>query len=150
MSLLLFMAGSGTTASLISQGLHDMISNKRAPDHNLADQILFRTSPANSAFPRYAHEDYSLSDTSIKKGDLLIVLLASANYDLPAGADPLKNYLSFSKGIHHCIGWYLAKMEAEIAYQSFYEFFPASEIVSEDWFINITSRDIITLNVQLG
>ena len=79
-----------------------------------------------------------------------MVLLASANYDLPSGGDPLKSHLSFSKGIHHCIGWYLAKMEAEITYQSFHEFFPASEIVSEDWFINLTSRDIITLNVQLG
>ncbi|MGY0036496.1 cytochrome P450 [Pedobacter sp. NJ-S-72] len=123
MSLLLFMAGSGTTASLISQGLHQIISNKIPPHDNLADEILFRTSPANSAFPRYSHQDYMLSDTLIKKGDLLIVILASANYDLKNGEDPLKNHLSFSKGIHHCIGWYLAKMEAEITYQSFYEFF---------------------------
>ncbi|QNK61115.1 cytochrome P450 [Pedobacter sp. PAMC26386] len=150
MSLLLFMAGSGTTASLISQGLYQMINKQIAPHNNLADEILSRTSPANSAFPRYSHQDYALSDTLIKKGDLLIVMLASANYDMKNGEDPLKNHLSFSKGIHHCIGWYLAKMEAKITYQIFYEFFPESQIVSEDWFINITSRDIITMNVQLG
>ncbi|WP_292009489.1 hypothetical protein [Chryseobacterium sp.] len=149
-SLLLFIAGSGTTASLISQGIRKIINDKKAPDNSLVDEILFRTSPANSAFPRYVHEDYELSGTPLKKGDLLFVMLTSANYDTPKGEDPLKNYISFSKGIHHCIGWYVAKMEAEIAYEQFYAFFPQSQITSEEWFSNIVSRDIVSMNVQLG
>ncbi|RKE57093.1 cytochrome P450 [Sphingobacterium detergens] len=149
MSLLLFIAGSGTTASLISQGLRYMIINKARPDQ-LVDEILFRTSPANSAFPRYLQEDYRLDGTLLKKGDLVIALLQSANYDIKKGEDPLRAYLSFSKGIHHCIGWYLAKMEAEIVFDQFYKAFPNSKILKEEWFSNIVSRDLASLMVKLG
>ncbi len=150
MSLLIFMAGSGTTAGLISQGLYQIVTNKKLPGDNLVDEILYKTSPANSAFPRYSHADYELSGTSIKKGDILIALLTSANYDTNGKNDALQNYLSFSKGIHHCIGWYLAKMEAEIVFDNFHAFFPDSKMQSEEWFINITSRSILSLMVELG
>ncbi|KMQ65154.1 hypothetical protein ACM46_13305 [Chryseobacterium angstadtii] len=149
-SLLLFIAGSGTTASLIIQGLREIINSGNAPDHQLTDKILFRTPPANSAFPRYVHAEYELSGTKLYQGDLLIVILASANYDFKDSDDPLKSYFSFSKGIHHCIGWYIAKMEAEIAFEEFYRFFPKSKILSEEWFSNVLSRDIVSMKVELG
>ena len=149
-SLLLFIAGTGTTASLIVQGLHKIMTSKQKPEDNLVDQILFKTSPANSAFPRYVHQDVTLSGTLLQKGDMVLALLASANYDVKGNEDPLKSYLSFSKGIHHCIGWYLAKMEAEIVFNNFYQCFPNSKILQEVWFSNIISRDIVSLQVKLG
>lgn len=149
-SLLLFIAGSGTTASLIIQGLREIISSGKAPSSDLVDKILFQTSPANSAFPRYVHEDYELAGTHLYKGDLVLAMLASANYDNAKGEDPLKNYFSFSKGIHHCIGWYLAKMEAEIAFNQFHTFFPKSKIIAEEWFSNVISRDIVSMKVKLA
>lgn len=148
-SLLLFIAGSGTTASLIIQGLREIIVSEEMPNSDLVDKILYQTSPANSAFPRYVHKDYILAGTQLHKGDLVLALLTSANYDNVEGENPLRNYLSFSKGIHHCVGWYLAKVEAEIAINQFYRFFSKSQLISEEWFSNVVSRDIVSMQVKL-
>ena len=150
MSLLLFIAGSGTTASLISLGIRKIFNEniQNVDFKNLVDEILFITPPANSAFPRYVHEDIIIDGTQLKKGDLCFVILTSANYDYEK-EDPLKVYYSFSKGIHHCIGWYVAKIQAEIAYEEFYLNFPKTTIIEEKWISNIVSRNIERLLVKL-
>jgi len=78
-------------------------------------------SPTQAPNPFTAVEDISLRGKTIRKGDALTVILASANRDPDAFPDPdrfelarpLSHHLAFSIGPHYCLGAILARMFAE-------------------------------------
>jgi pimeloyl-[acyl-carrier protein] synthase len=86
-------------------------------------------SPTQAPNPLTAIEDISLRGKTIRKGDALTVILASANRDPDAFPDPdrfdlarpLSHHLAFSTGPHACLGTILARMLAVSALRALTE-----------------------------
>ncbi|WP_335534478.1 cytochrome P450 family protein [Neobacillus niacini] len=130
---LLIFAGHETTSTLISTGTlmlldhPDQLEMLKA-DHSLipsaVEELLRFNGPSTIAGPRYAMEDIELGGQQIKKGDILLPLLKSANRDEQQFADSeeldvtrqIKRHLAFGQGIHMCLGAPLARVEADIAF----------------------------------
>jgi cytochrome P450 len=76
-----------------------------------------------AATARFAREDIELKGKSIRRGDEMVVVLASANRDPEAFTAPdelditrqERQLLAFGKGIHYCLGAPLARMEGQLA-----------------------------------
>jgi cytochrome P450 len=72
---------------------------------------------------RIAHEDVEVGGKVIHQGDLINLLLGSANHDPEQFSDPdhlditRKNnkHIAFGHGIHYCLGAPLARLEAQVA-----------------------------------
>ena len=132
MGFLLLVAGHETTVNLVASGTLTLLDHpeqvnmlRRNPAliRSAVEELLRYTSPVQIATERYAGEDVTIAGTPIPRGGLVLAVLGSANRDerqfenpdtLDITRDPNK-HLSFGKGIHHCLGAALARMEAQIA-----------------------------------
>lgn len=132
MVFILLVAGHETTVNLIASGMlallehPDELARLRAEPSLIRtgiEELLRYTNPVETATDRYAAEDLTLGGVEIKRGELVIAALASANRDesVFANADALdlsrqKNkHLAFGHGAHYCLGAPLARMEGSIA-----------------------------------
>jgi cytochrome P450 len=87
---------------------------------------------AVAAFPRYATEDVELEGGLVRKGEPVMVSIASANRDERVFADPERididrspiPHVAFGHGAHHCVGAQLARMELQVAVGSLLRRFP--------------------------
>jgi cytochrome P450 len=166
-SILLLIAGFETTANLIANTI--VCLDKFPEQAALLKQDFSRTEaavrevlrfegPVQSA-PRLAGKDMTLGGHDIKQGDLLWVLLGSANrdaeqFDEPDKFDILRDAgrnLAFGDGIHRCIGAGLAELEAVIAIKMLYERFPDLRIAGTvDFRAPFGLRGPKTLPVRVG
>ncbi len=127
MAFLLLVAGHETTVNLIATGTLELLQSRdqfellRAqPDlvDSAVEELLRFASPVETATERYAKEDLILHGVPIRKGDMTLGVLASANRDADEFAEPNKldilrspnRHLSFGHGIHYCLahpwhGW---------------------------------------------
>jgi cytochrome P450 len=72
---------------------------------------------------RFAREDVAISGTVIPRGEMVMVVIAAADHDPKRFPDPDvlditrtdNRHLAIGKGIHHCLGAPLARMEGQIA-----------------------------------
>lgn len=131
MAALLLVAGFETTTNLIGNGLVALLD---APEQLVrlrdgevdasvaVDELLRFAGPVQFA-QRILTEDVELAGHDIPARTLVALLVGAANRDplvfdepdrLDVGRRP-NPHLSFSAGIHHCLGAALAKLEAEIA-----------------------------------
>jgi cytochrome P450 len=130
-SLLLLLAGHETTVNLIGNGLYNLL---QAPEQlrllkenpsliNNAVEEFLRYDPPVQFVRRVAYKDFQLSDKTIRKDDILTVLISPANRDPRVFSEPDRmniqrqnsKHISFGSGIHHCLGAELARTEARIA-----------------------------------
>ncbi|WP_405161319.1 cytochrome P450 [Nocardia sp. NBC_01499] len=134
-------AGFETTVNLLGNGmvaLHehpDQLDLLRAePDRwpNAIEEILRFDSPVQMTF-RTALCDTEIADQTIARGETVALLLGAANHDPAVFADPgafdvsrtnAREHLSFSNGVHVCLGASLARMEGVVALSALYERFP--------------------------
>lgn len=87
------------------------------------EEVLRWDGPIQNSIWRFAATDLTIGGVAIAKGDAVIVGLAAANRDGAAFAEPdefnisrtERSHLAFGRGIHHCIGAPLARLEATIA-----------------------------------
>lgn len=169
MLFLLVVAGLETTVNLLGSGtlallLHkDQLENiKRQPDtiQTAVEELLRYTSPVIMMANRWAIEDFTYKDVSIKKGDMIFIGIGSANRDPEYFDEPdtlnvartPNRHISFGFGIHFCLGAPLARMEASIAFNALLKRFPNIELngSSEDltWRKNVFLRGLETLPVK--
>jgi cytochrome P450 len=132
--LLLGLAGHDTTNSTMSGGLLAFIQNpdelaKLRANPGLmpmaVEEMLRWVSPVNG-FMRTATRDYDIRGKTIKAGDSVLLLYASANRDEDVFDDPYafrvdrkrNPQLAFGYGAHLCLGQHLAKLELRTFFEA--------------------------------
>ena len=132
MIFLLIIAGHETTTNLIGNSILALLQHPdqmRLLQHDPAliksavEEFLRYDAPVYSATSRWAREDFELRGQKISRGDLVLVILASANHDGRLFENPetlditrrANHHLAFGKGIHYCMGAPLARLEGQIA-----------------------------------
>lgn len=130
--VLLIVAGHETTVNLIANAILALIKNpdqlgklKQAPElmPQAVEEFLRFDGSVERALNRFAAEDISYKGHKIKRGDPVILILASANHDESKFKEPEalelerqpNPHLGFGKGMHYCLGAPLARLETEIA-----------------------------------
>jgi cytochrome P450 len=132
MVVLLIVAGHETTVSLIGNAVLALLEHpeqraalEREPARIPAtiEELLRYDSPVERTLNRWATTDVELGGQTIKRGDIVIAILGSANRDPDRfpGADvldldrPDTKHVAFGRGSHYCLGAPLARLETEIA-----------------------------------
>ncbi|MFB6891031.1 cytochrome P450 [Kitasatospora sp. NPDC056327] len=135
---LLVMAGHETTANLITHGILTLLRHpgqlamlREDPSlaFNAVEEIL-RFEPSVQMLHRMAKEPIALEGFEIPAGTDVLMLTAAANRDPEVFEDPDRfditraagrrlEHLSFSSGVHRCLGANLGKLEAAVALQAF-------------------------------
>ncbi|MBD0672334.1 cytochrome P450, partial [Streptomyces sp. CBMA156] len=137
----LIVAGHETTATLIGNGTAallahpDQLATVRADPGLLpaaVDELMRWCGPTIGGVPRYATEDLILAGTLIRRGEAVMPILAGANHDPRAYAEPERldvcragtpdrpghheAHLGFGHGTHRCLGAALAHQQAVVAF----------------------------------
>jgi cytochrome P450 PksS len=138
---LLLFAGHETTTHLISgatyellknPGLRDWLAEDRSRLGLAVEEFLRFVSPVQFTKPRYVRRDVVLGGVWLRQGDRIMPMLAAANLDPQANADPRKldlarrpnRHLAFGTGIHFCLGHQLARIEAACALEALFRRWP--------------------------
>jgi cytochrome P450 len=141
MSFLLLVAGHETTVHLISTGVLTLLDHpgelvRLRADWSLApsavDECLRYVSSVMTTKPRYVFQDQDFRGVALRRGDIVLPLVASANCDPAEFPDPLtfdisrhpNRHLTFGAGIHYCLGAQLARLEASVAFETLWTEFP--------------------------
>jgi cytochrome P450 len=140
-AVLLAGAGFETTVNLIGNAIvlllqhPDQLSMLREdPDMwpNAVEEVLRLDAPVQMT-SRTAGRDLELAGHRIAAHQTVALLIGGANRDPDVFAEPdtfditranAKDHLSFSSGLHACLGASLARMEAAIALRALFERFP--------------------------
>jgi cytochrome P450 len=144
-ALLLLVAGFETTVNLIGNGTvallgapeqWDRLHEEPALLPAAVEELLRYDSPVQMT-SRIATEDLEVGGATIPRGAPIIVAIGGANRD-PAVFDqpdrlmidrPEANrHLSFSLGLHHCLGAALARLEGRIAFEELTSRYPRLEL----------------------
>ena len=129
-SALLLLAGYETTANLVANSIAalfddpDELARLRAgsvPMGAAVDELLRFAGPVQFA-QRIPTEPMEVAGHEVAAGSLFAILVGAANRDPSVFADPDRldlgrvpnPHLSFSSGIHSCLGLNLARLEAEV------------------------------------
>lgn len=144
-------AGHDTTSFALSGGFDQLL---RHPDQlealrtdpdlgvNAAEEMIRFTAPVRSFF-RWAQEDFKLSGTTIRKGDVVLTSYPSANRDETVFENPdqfdirradADRTLSFGLGMHYCLGSQIARREVRTLTQKILERVDTIELDGEPQF----------------
>ncbi|WP_052172974.1 cytochrome P450 [Nocardia sp. BMG111209] len=144
--MLLAVAGNETTRNAISHGMHAFLENpdqwelfKAQRPATAADEIIRWATPV-SMFQRTLLADAELSGVQMRKGERLVLLYRSANFDEdvfenPYAFDILRDpnpHLSFGgTGAHFCIGANLARLEVDLIFNAIADHLPDITAVAQ-------------------
>ncbi|MFE5402141.1 cytochrome P450 [Streptomyces sp. NPDC056580] len=146
-AVLLLNAGHEATVNATVNGWWALFRNPgqlaalRA-DHSLvpsAVEELMRYDTPLQLFERWVLDDIEIAGTTIPRGAEVAMLFGSANHDPAAFADPARldltrrdnPHISFSAGIHYCIGAPLARIELAASMTALLERAPTLTLASE-------------------
>ncbi len=136
---LLLAAGNETTTNLIGNGVRALLHNpdqlallRERPDLiPAAVEELLRYDPPVQLDMRIATRDLEIGNRRVLSGTMLTMAIGSANHDRerfqrPDALDITRSdhgNISFGRGIHHCLGAPLARLEGRIALEVLLERF---------------------------
>lgn len=164
--VLLFIAGHETTTNLLGNGLlallqhPDQLARLRREPALLpcaVDEMLRYDSPVNMV-ARTTVEPWDIDDVTVPAGEVLYCLIGAANHD-PAVFDAPERFdigravnpqLSFGGGVHYCVGAPLARLEAEVAFDTLLRRFPTLTLEDRKpaWRPMINLRGLKSLTVR--
>ena len=139
------VAGNETTTNLIGNGMLALLANpdqlaRLRDDPGLmpkaVDELLRFDSPVQTTFRR-ARADCAVNGLEVRARDNVAVLVGAANRDpvvfeepdrLDVGRAPCP-HLSLGRGIHHCLGAPLARLEGRIAFEMLLERFARIDLI---------------------
>jgi cytochrome P450 len=166
--VLLFLAGHETTTNLIGNGLlallrhPDQLARLRAQPaliETAVDELLRFDGPVN-LLPRVAATDIEIGGKTVKKGELLHLVVGAAHRDPAVFAEPARlditrapnPHLAFGAGLHYCVGAPLARIEAAVALRALLAAFPSIESVDGgvEWRTLTTLRGLQRFEVSVG
>ncbi|MFF8948299.1 cytochrome P450 [Streptomyces sp. NPDC014940] len=166
-AVLLLNAGHEATVNATVNGWWALFRNPgqlaalRA-DHSLvpsAVEELMRYDTPLQLFERWVLDDIEIAGTTIPRGSEIAMLFGSANHDPAVFADPARldltrrdnPHISFSAGIHYCIGAPLARIELAASMTALLERAPALTLASEPRRKpNFVIRGLEGLSVKVG
>ena len=138
---LVLAAGFETTVNLLGNGIALLASHPEQRQHlaereelwpNAVDEVL-RIDPPVLLTGRIASTDTEIAGHPIRRGSVMVGLLAGANRDPAVFPDPdsfdvtrenARDHVSFSAGRHYCLGAALARMEGEVGLRTLFERYP--------------------------
>ncbi len=148
---LLIVAGHETTVSLIGNAVLSLLRHPTVrheinenPDviPSAIEELLRYDSPVERALTRFVTADTEVGGQQLKRRDLVIVVLSSANRDEAQFASPAEldihrkhnTHIAFGKGVHYCLGAPLARLEGEVALRVLFQRIPdlALDIAPEE------------------
>jgi hypothetical protein len=139
--VLLFLAGHETTTNLIGNGLLALLRHpgelarlRTQPDliDTAVNELLRFDGPVN-LLSRVAATDVAIGGRTVRKGDLLHLVVGAAHRDPSVFSEPARlditrapnPHLAFGAGLHYCVGAPLARIETAVALQSLLQAFPS-------------------------
>lgn len=163
---LLLVAGNETTTNLIGNGMLALLRRPDALDHvanhpeaieAAVEEMLRFDSPVQTN-GRVALEDVVIGGQAIARGQRIVLLQGAGNHDPrhfedADGFDPArgdKSHLAFGRGIHHCLGAPLARLEAQIIFPRILARWPGIRLAAEPRFRdNVVLRGLTALDVEV-
>lgn len=165
--VLLLFAGHETTTNLLANGLHHLLRHpdeeaklRRHPELVPAavEEFLRFDAPVAGTI-RIVRRDVTLGEHTLRPGDTVAAMLASANRDprhferpddLDVGRAP-NRHVAFGSGIHFCLGASLARLEAQVAFTTLLRRWPRVAIVDEvpAWKPQVFFRELERLPIRL-
>jgi cytochrome P450 len=150
-------AGHETTSTFMGNYVMTLLQNPTAwaaikADHALipgAVEEMLRYMPSVVGWRRKARAAATVGGVDLPEGAEILMLTGSANRDdaqFPQGEtlniwrDNARTHLSFGYGIHYCLGFQLAKMEAAVLLRQLAERFPTLRMA--DGFVPTYNRNI--------
>jgi cytochrome P450 len=165
MAVLLLVAGTETTVSLIGTTIYALLAHsgelqrlREAPWLLPAtvEEAVRWESPVQRTW-RIATIDVEVAGQAIPAGALVVLLLGAANRDPARFAEPDRfvilrrdlGHLAFGAGVHACLGAFLARLETQIAVSAFVRRWPAPQLATDRpvWRPTATLRSLETLPV---
>ncbi len=142
--IFLLWAGHETTKNLIGNGTLSLIRHpgefaRLADDPGLmeraVDEFLRYESPIQK-IGRWTRSEVVIGGETVPAGSYVVSIFGAANRDPAQFPDPDRldvgrrngTSLAFGKGIHHCLGYGLAKLEGEVAFAALLERVSAIEL----------------------
>lgn len=153
-------AGHETTSTFMGNYVLAMMDNRDAWDEIIADpakipgavEEMLRFTPSVVGWRRKARQAKEIGGVELPEGAEILMLTGSANRDEAQFPDPerldisrsnARTHLSFGYGIHFCLGFQLAKMEAQILLRQLSQRFPTLRLApgyTRQYHRNITFR----------
>ena len=143
----LLVAGNETTTNLIGNGMLALLRNpgeleRLREDRSLipgaVEELLRFDAPAQMDL-RGALEDCEVNGSPVRRGESVILLLGSANRDPAVFTEPdrldvgrsERSHISFGRGIHHCLGAPLVRLEGRIVLEVLLERFASMRLLDD-------------------
>jgi hypothetical protein len=145
---LLLAAGFETTVNLLGSGAALLIGHPGQREllraepgrwRGAVEEILRYDSPVQST-ARVCRVDTEVAGVRLRRGQVVAAMLGGANRDPTVFADPdrfdvtranVREHLSFSGGVHYCLGAALARLEGEIGLRALFDRYPDLALAGE-------------------
>jgi cytochrome P450 len=158
-------AGMDTTVNAIGSALYlfaqhpdqwELIRRDPSLIPSAVNEVLRYHSPIQR-YTRVANEDVALGGVNIPAAGRVLALIGAGNRDERRFADPDRfdvtrnpvDHLAFGRGLHHCAGAGLARLELGALLARLAERVGRVEVRSHDWAVNSTVHGLLHLDVTL-